>query len=95
MNIEELHVQGKEISAQVLFKGTLGTATAIQLERNATLNEHITKTEALLLCLSGRVTYEDEHKQEKVLEQGDYILITPMVKHWLYVSVKSQLILLK
>lgn len=95
MNIEELHVQGKEVSGQALFKGTLGTATAIQLERNATLKEHITKTEAMLLCLSGRVTYEDEHEQEKVLEQGDYILITPMVKHWLYASVKSQLILLK
>ena len=47
MHIEELHVQGKEVSAKTLFKGTLGTATAIQLERNATLKEHITKTEEI------------------------------------------------
>jgi len=95
MNIAELHTAEKEVSAQSLFKGELGTATAIQLQRNSTLKEHITKTPALLLCVSGFVTYEDENEQEIKLESGDYVHITPNVKHWLYASVPSQLILLK
>lgn len=95
MNIKELHTQEKEVSAVSLFKGELGTATAIQLDAEATLKEHITKTPALLLCVSGFVTYEDETDREIKLEQGDYVSISPNVKHWLYASVKSQLILLK
>lgn len=95
MNIIELHNQEKEVSAASLFKGELGTATAIQLQQNGTLKEHITKTPALLLCVSGFVTYEDENEQEIQLEQGDYVSITPNVKHWLFASVTSQLVLLK
>ncbi|MDP3180790.1 MAG: hypothetical protein Q8M67_03155, partial [Bacteroidota bacterium] len=73
MNIIELHNQEKEVSAVSLFKGELGTATAIQLQRNGTLKEHITKTPALLLCISGFITYEDENETEVVLEPGDYV----------------------
>lgn len=94
-NLSELHQSDKEVSAQSLFKGELGTTTAIKLQRNGTLKEHITKTPALLLCIDGRVTYEDETEQEFVLESGDYVNITPNVKHWLYASVQSQLVLLK
>lgn len=94
-NLVEIHQQEKKVSAVSLFKSELGTATAIQLERNGTLKEHITKTPALLLCVSGFVTYEDENEQEVKLESGDYVNITPNVKHWLYASVKSQLVLLK
>ena len=60
-----------------------------------TLKEHITKTPALLLCISGFVMYEDENDTEITLEPGDYVMITPEVKHWLFASVKSQLVLLK
>ncbi|HLV45679.1 cupin domain-containing protein [Myroides odoratus] len=95
MNIADLHQQEKEVSAINFFKGELGTATTIQLERNGTLKEHITKTPALLLCVSGVVTYEDVNEQKIKLQQGDYILITPNLKHWLLASAKSQLILYK
>lgn len=95
MNIKELHNQEKEVSGVSLFKGELGTATAIQLQRNGTLKEHITKTPALLLCISGFTTYEDENETQVALESGDYVMISPNVKHWLFASVKSQLVLLK
>lgn len=94
-NLIEIHNLDKEISAVSLFKGELGTATAIQLERNGNLKEHISKTSALLLCVNGYVTYQDETEQEVKLESGDYVHIAPNVKHWLNASVKSQLILLK
>jgi len=95
MNLADLHQQQKEVSAINLFKGELGTTTAIQLEQNGTLKEHITKTPALLLCISGTVTYEDEKGQKIILQTSDYVLITPNVKHWLFASVTSQLVLCK
>lgn len=95
MNLSELHDQSKEVSALALFKGEIGSATAIQLLRNGTLKEHITKTPALLLCVSGTVTYEDENNHEEKLSSGDYFMITANVKHWLYASVDSHLVLFK
>lgn len=95
MNILELHNQEKEVSAVSLFKGELGTATAIKFQKNGTLKEHITKTPALLLCISGFVLYRDEKDNEVRLESGDFVMITPNVKHWLYASVASSLVLLK
>lgn len=95
MNILDLHQNEKEVSAIGLFKGELGTATAIQLQENGILKAHISKTPALLLCVSGVITYADETEQEITLEPGDYVLIVPNVKHWLVASVASQLLLLK
>ncbi|MFV0171850.1 cupin domain-containing protein [Empedobacter falsenii] len=95
MNLEELHQQEKEVSATLLFKGEMGTSTAIRLEEKAILKEHITKTAALLVCVSGITTYEDEKGQQLTLKQGDYISIEPHVKHWLNATCKSHLILLK
>lgn len=95
MNIAELHQNEKEVSAINLFKGEVGSTTAIQLLENGLLKEHITKTPALLLCVVGEVEYEDETSQRIVLKSGDYLSITPNVKHWLKATQKSQLILLK
>ena len=95
MNLTELHPNDKPLSTVNLFKGESGTVTAIQLEKEGTLKEHITKTPALLLCISGQVTYEDETGQKIKLESGDYVAITPLVKHWLLANVKSQLVLMK
>ena len=90
-----MHNFNKDVSAVSLFANELGTATAIQLKQNGILKEHITKSPALLICVTGLVTYKDEKEKEMNLESGDYIAITPNVKHWLYATVESQLVLLK
>lgn len=95
MKISNLHTQDKEVSAISLFKGELGTSTAIQILKDGKLKEHITKTPALLLCIVGKVNYEDETRQLIELCSGDYVDITPNVKHWLTASELSQLVLLK
>jgi quercetin dioxygenase-like cupin family protein len=94
-NIRDLHSQEKPVSAISLFKGELGTTTAIQLEKNASLAKHLTKTPALLLCVSGSVTYGEENCSETTLMSGDYVLISPNVPHWVSAIEKSQLVLLK
>lgn len=95
MNISENHTSEKEVSATPLFKGELGTTTAIQILPNGTLKEHVSKTAALLLCLSGHITFEAENEVNIQLSQGDYVFIEPNVKHKLTGHEKSQLILLK
>lgn len=95
MNIKELHTQDKEVSAQSLFKGEIGSATSIQLQDKGVLKEHITKTPALLLCIKGKAVYQDETKRKVELQQGDYLNIVPNVKHWLEGQANAQLVLLK
>jgi quercetin dioxygenase-like cupin family protein len=95
MNLLDLHTNQKEVSAINLFNGETGTSTAIQLEKGGVLKEHITKTPALLLCVVGSVTYQDETDKKIKLEPGDFVNITPNVKHWLEASLASQLVLLK
>ena len=95
MNIKELHSSDKEVSALSLFKGEIGSATTIQLLENGKLKEHFTKTPALLLCITGKVVYNDETEKKIELQPGDYVNITPDVKHWLVASTYSQLVLLK
>lgn len=95
MNIEHQHDPAKEVSAIPIFKDGNGTTIAIQLQANATLKEHITKTPALLVCVSGDVIYEDESGVKLQLKSGDYIEIAPEVKHWLNAKITSQLLLCK
>ncbi len=95
MKISNLHTQDKEVSVISLFKGEIGTSTAIQILKDGKLKEHITKTPALLLCIVGKVNYEDETGELIEISSGDYVNIMPNVKHWLVASELSQLVLLK
>ena len=95
MRIDELHTKEKTVSAISLFKGVEGNVTAIQIKRNGYLKEHITKVPALLICIEGRAGYEDENDKDIELLPGDYVLIEPMIKHWVNGISDSQLILIK
>lgn len=95
MNIHELHQGHKMVSAQTIFRTSEGSATSIRITENGLLKEHITKTPALLLCISGRIVYEDENGVKTELKSGDYYQISPMVKHWLKGIETSQIILIK
>ncbi len=95
MNISELHQSQKEVSAVSLFKGELGTAIAIQIERNGTLKEHITKVPALLVCVSGNAVFDNEKGEKTDLQSGDYVLIEENVKHWVNAFEDSNFLLIK
>jgi quercetin dioxygenase-like cupin family protein len=95
MNIKELHTQEKTVSATSLFKSELGNATAIQILQGGKLKEHITKSQALLICMEGQVIFENENGIKETLFPGDYVRIEPMVKHWVEGTIESQLLLIK
>lgn len=95
MNIKELHTDQKAVSAVSLFKGENSMANAIQIQKNETLKEHITKIPALLLCVEGEVVFENEKSEKQTLKKGDYVHIEPNVKHWLVANETCQLVLFK
>ena len=95
MNIKELHAQDKTVSAASLFKSDLGNASALQILQGEKLKEHITKTPACLICMEGKVVFENEQGVKESLMSGDYINIEPFVKHWVEAIINSQLILIK
>ena len=95
MNIKDLHKQDKAVSAISLFKGENGNATAILILKGEKLKEHITQIPALLVCMEGKVIFENEKGRKETLSPGDYIAIDPMVKHWVDGIADSHLILFK
>ena len=94
-NIKQVHDSTTTVSANLIFSGTENSTRALQIKKDGLLAEHTTKTEAMLICVSGEVIYEDEKKKRFTLKQGDYLLIVPMVKHWVKGIEDSQLLLIK
>lgn len=95
MNIKALHDKEKAVSAIALFRGEEGTATALQILQSRQLKKHLTRTPALLICLEGKVIFNNEQGMEVTLLPGDYVNIEPMVKHWVDAVVDSYLLLFK
>lgn len=97
MNLEDLLDEHKEVSTKMLFQSELETSNviALQIMADGLLKEHISKTPALLLCVKGKVIYEDENNNRNVLNSGQFQKITPMVKHRVKGIYDSQLILCK
>ncbi len=79
----------------MLFKGEEGNLTAIQILENQQLKEHITKTPALLVCVKGKVVFNNDQGMKETLMAGDYVSIEPMVKHWVDAVIDSNLLLFK
>jgi len=95
MNIKDLHTEDKAVSAKPLFKGEHSNATAIRILQGELLKEHITQIPALLVCIEGEATFENENGRKETLRPGEYIAIEPMIKHWVTGVEDSHLILFK
>jgi quercetin dioxygenase-like cupin family protein len=96
MQLRDKHTPDKPVSASLLFKGEEGTsATALQILKGQQLKEHLTRVPAMLVCISGKVIFENENGLKESLSSGDYIHIEPMVKHWVDGLEDSQLIVIK
>lgn len=94
-NIKTAHDSTKPVSAKLIFTGSENSTRALQIKKDGLLAEHVSATEALLICISGEVFYEDEKKNRFTLKQGDYLFIVPNVKHWVKGLQDSQLLLIK
>ena len=95
MKLTDLHDSTKAVSALAMFNAEEGKVIALQILKNETLKEHITKVPALLTCISGEAVFENEDGFKEIITQGSYILIEPMVKHWVAATVDSNFVLIK
>jgi quercetin dioxygenase-like cupin family protein len=94
MNLIDLFTDDKPLQTKRIFASGEGV-TAIQLMADAILQEHITKVPAFLVCVTGEVIFENELGIKEKLLPGDYINITPEVKHWINAHRDSLLLLIK
>lgn len=96
MNLKNLHTEQKAVQTHLLFQPTDDAKViALQIAKNEQLKEHITKVPALLVCVSGKATYNDEKGTSVTLQSGDYYNIPENVKHWVDAQEESNFLLIK
>lgn len=95
MNLKNLHTENKAVQTNVMFQPTDGKVISLQIAKNEQLAEHVTKIPALLVCVSGNATYNDENGNSIKLKSGDYFNIPVNVKHWVDAHEESNFLLIK
>ena len=95
MNLKNLHTENKAVQTNVLFQPTNGKVISLQIAKNEQLKEHMTTVPALLVCVFGNATYNDENGTSIKLKSGDYFNIPVNVKHWVDAHEESNFLLIK
>ena len=95
MNLKTLHTEEKAVQTQLLLKPTDEKVISLQIEKNKSLEEHISKVPALLVCVSGKAVYSDEKGTKEILQAGDYVFIENNLKHQVDALKKSHFLLIK
>ena len=95
MNLKDLHKDTLGVQTNMMFPATDGKVISLQILKNSQLKEHITNVPALLICVTGNATYEDEKGNVANLFSGDFVKIEPNVKHWVNGIENSNLLLIK
>lgn len=95
MNLKDLHKETLGVQTNMIFPAIDGKIISLQILKNSQLKEHITNVPALLICVTGNATYEDEKGIVTNLFSGDFVKIEPNVKHWINGIENSNLLLIK
>ena len=95
MNLKDLHKETLGVQTNMIFPAIDGKIISLQILKNSQLKEHITNVPALLICVTGNATYEDEKGNVTNLFSGDFVKIEPNVKHWINGIENSNLLLIK
>ncbi len=95
MNLKELHTISTAVQTDIMFIAKEGKVVSLQILKESQLKEHITKTPALLICVSGNAIYEDINGVKEILFSGDFIKIEENVKHWVKGIEDTNLLLIK
>lgn len=95
MNLQDLHTEDKAVQTNLLFEPTEGKVVSMQIAKGQQLKEHITKTPALLVCVSGDAVFSDENGFVINLKSGVYVKIEVNVKHKIDAIETSNFLLIK
>ena len=78
-----------------MFATTEGKVISLQIAKGEQLKEHITKVQALLVCVSGNAVFSNENGLEISLKSGDFVKIEENVKHKVDAIDESNFLLIK
>jgi quercetin dioxygenase-like cupin family protein len=95
MILKNLHTENKPVQTQLLFEPMGSKVISMQIAKGETLKEHISKTPALLVCVSGNAVFIDEKGKEINLNSGVYVMIEVNVKHKVQAFEESNFLLIK
>lgn len=95
MNLNNLHTEDKAVQTNLLFQPSEAKVISLQIAKNEQLKEHITKVPALLVCVNGNATYNDEKGEKINLKSGSYVNIPINIKHWIDAHEESNFLLIK
>ncbi|MFK7907066.1 MAG: hypothetical protein AB8B69_18165 [Chitinophagales bacterium] len=72
-----------------------GTATLLQLKKGALLKKHHSKTNAVLILLTGKAVYEEDERTVLLAAPNDWVEIPEMVVHEVLGEEDSLLLLIQ
>lgn len=84
----------RAISTGLLFQSTEGKVIVLNILKNETLAEHITKIPAILVCIDGKAIYTEENK-EILMSPGTFINIPENKIHKVTALENSNFLLIK
>ena len=74
MILKGLHTENKPVQTQLLFEPTESKVISVQIAKGEMLKEHISKTPALLVCVSGNAVFFLMKKEWKSISVQAYML---------------------
>ncbi|MFT5167592.1 MAG: quercetin dioxygenase-like cupin family protein [Saprospiraceae bacterium] len=70
----------KPLATKNILKGN-GSATLIRIKKDGVLDKHQSRTDALLVLLSGKAVYEEEDRTISLIQAHDFVNIPEKVTH--------------
>ena len=95
MILKNIHTKEEPVQTQLLFEPSESKVISMQIAKGETLKDHISKTPALLVCVSGTAIFSDEKGKEINLSTGVYVMIEINVKHKIIAKEESNFLLIK
>lgn len=95
MDLKNLHIENKPVQTQLLFEPKDSKVVSMQIRSGETLQEHVIKTPALLVCVSENAVFSNEKDQIINLSSGSYVMIEAYVKHQVKAVEESNFLLIK
>ena len=95
MKIKDKHNTALPVSMISLFESQVGITSSLYIMEGVYLENQIIQVPALLVCVEGKLIYQDENGKDEVLDSGDLINIRPLIKYSLRGLTNSQTLIIK
>lgn len=83
----------KAVSTKNILKEN-GLATLIKIRKGAVLSKHQSKTNALLVLLSGKAQYKESDRKIELSAPHDFVSIPEKITHEVFAEEESLLLLI-